>query len=295
MIKIIILLCMLASVQAFRCINFYGLEVPQKKFVCSWVHDPGWYLDKMKELIMIDSIRLPFSQEYVTCSDMRLMDSMVAECKSRNVSIILDYHRGYSDHQGPFPVETGITKDMWIDTLLYVLDRYHKEPHVKAITLFNEIQGFDKDAAESIQRDAVDIIESIYPKRYIYMLGCPDWGKDCTDMWKSVPAENIMIEMHTYGFAKGKLPPPGYDVFVGEIGWRKNETSTFDEIRTMLRRRRIKDICLWTVGHSSDTDNLFQDDCITTNQFIVDGFNSLFANYTPTCLRGTNNSRYIRL
>ena len=125
MLKFLILCLLITKCISFRCINFYGLEVQQQKLVCSWVHDPGWYLDKMKELIQIDSIRLPFSQEYVTCSDMKLMDLMVLDCKSRNISIILDYHRGYADHQGPSPIETGIKKTCglihycmsWIDII----------------------------------------------------------------------------------------------------------------------------------------------------------------------------------
>lgn len=272
---------------AYRCINFYGLEVPQTKLVCSWVHNPEWYLDQVKDLIAIDSIRLPFSQEYITCNnDFRFMDEIIEACANRNISVILDYHRGYADHQGASPIEDGITEDMWLDTLLFVLQRYIHKLHVRAISIFNEFQGTNKQEIETIQRKAVLFLEDVFPKRYEYMVGCADWGKDCSGMWESLPTNNTYIEMHTYGFAPGKLPSNTQKLFVGELGWKQNETETFNHFKRIVHHRRIQNICLWTLAHSHDTDNLFQDDCITVNKHIQQGFNSLFESYKPQCLRG---------
>ena len=274
--------------ESFRCVNFYGLETPEKKFVCSWRHEPSWYLDKMKAILHIDSIRLPFSYEYASCSDFKEMDSFIVSCQEKNISVILDYHRGYADHQGMSPIEKEITKDMWIDMLITILDRYESKLNVVAISLFNEFQITNTSLAESLQLEAIDAIEAVFPNRYQYMVSCIDWGKDCSSMWKSVPNNRTLVEVHTYGFSPGKLPLTGSNVFIGELGWRRNETKEFNTFKTLVKRRRIKDICLWTVSHSRDTDNLFQDDCETPNDFIVDGFNSLFTWTQPQCLRGNH-------
>jgi hypothetical protein len=277
-------------VKAYRCVNFYGLEVPQKKLVCSWQHDPSWYLEKMKQVIKIDSVRLPFSYEYVCCSNMTDMDAFIDSCEKLGIDVILDYHRGFADHQGGSPIENGITKEMWINALLYILERYQDRPHVRAIGLFNEFQGFDKLSAESLQQEAVTAIEDIFPGRFEYMLGCVDWGKDCTDMWNAIPNNRSLVEMHSYGFFVGKPPTVHHRVFVGEIGWRANETNNFNLFKQIVRKRRIKDICLWTVAHSMDTKTLFQDDCETINQDIADGFNSLFDWHQLQCLRGSSTN-----
>jgi len=285
--KFFVFVLLFIPVPAYRCVNFYGLEVPQKKFVCSWVHEPKWYLEKMKKLIKIDSVRIPFSYEYASCSDFRELDNFIRDCQNLEISVILDYHRGYSDHQGPSPVENGITKAMWIDMLIHVLERYHDQPHVKAITLFNEFQGTDYMTWQAMQLEAVTSLEDIFPGRYEYMLGCVDWGKDCSNMWNKVPNERSYIEIHSYGFGLGRYPNNRNKIFVGEIGWRANETSNFQEFKTIVRKRRIRDICLWTVAHSDDTKSLFQNDCETVNTDIQNDFNSLFDWNNISCLRGS--------
>jgi len=271
---------------AYRCLNFYGLETPSKKLVCSWQNPVDWYLDQAQKLLHIDSIRVPFSQEYVGCSDIKELDQVIDFAANRNISVILDYHRGFSDHQGSSPSEGNITEDIWIDTWLYVLDRYQNKTNIRALSLFNEFQGFDINMTEQMQINLVQVIESLFPGRYTYMLGCIDWGKDCSNMWKTLPVKNAMVEMHTYSFATGKLPSTNVPVFVGEVGIRKNESAPFDIFRRLVKRKGIKDICLWTLAHSHDTDNMFLDDCVTPNNYVIDRFNSLFLDQKPTCLRG---------
>lgn len=273
-------------VSGYRCINIYGLEVPQEKFVCSWQNNMDWYLDKAREVIEIDSVRLPFSYEYMSCSNKTLMDDFVRLCQRKGIDVILDYHRGYSDHQGSSPVEDKITYDMWVDMLTYTLDRYESYSVVKAIGLFNEFQTTNKTYVEDLQRRAVEELEERFPNRFEYMLGCADWSKDCSGMWTTLPNNRSWIEMHSYGFAKGLLPSNTNRVFVGEIGWRHNESSQFNEFRLLVKKKRIKNMCLWTLAHSHDTDNLFYNDCVTINQEISQGFNSLFDQHSIQCLRG---------
>ena len=273
---IIILVVMLVLVDAYRCVNFYGLEVEQQNFVCYWKHEPGWYLKNMKDVIKIDSVRLPFSYEYITNTDMSRMDDFIRLCRDLDIDIILDYHRGYASHQGPSPVEEGISENMWIGALLYVLSKYEPMYNVKAITLFNEFQGNDTVYAEEMQREAVNIIEYMFPGRFEYMLGCVDWGKNCTGMWTTLPTESSWVEVHSYGFSVAELEDYHNKVFVGEFGWTQSQLSNYTIFRDTIMRKGIHNVCLWTVAHSHDTEGLYHDDCETINEQIAKQFNELF-------------------
>lgn len=294
MTRLLFFAFLLPLAEAYRCINFYGLETEAQSLVCSWKHEPGWYLQKAKDVINIDSIRLPFSYEYVASSDMEEMDCFIQSANELGLLVILDYHRGFKDHQGFSPIEGSITYEIWIETLVQVLDRYQNQDNVKAITLFNEYQGKDVLYWGQLLINTADYLETIFPRRYTYMLSCVDWGKNCTDLFELSPfPHNLMVEVHVYGFTHwtqdnykdsfpSKIPVGG--IFVGEIGWRKYEIQNwFQNFRAFSRQKRLVHFCLWTVAHSSDTDNLFEDDCETINMDMANAFNSLFDK--AKCLR----------
>lgn len=273
--------------RAFRCINFYGLETEFQKPVCSWKHNPGWYMQRAIEKMQIDTVRIPFSYSYASCSDFQVLDEMVQQAASLNLSVILDYHRGYNSHQGESPVEGAISEDDWIDMLLVVADRYENHPNVRGLDLFNEPQKWNKTGYEKLYRDAVQAIEVWFPNRYNLWVGCADWGKDCSGMWSSLPSNRTVVSVHTYSFAgkewESRFPITGV---VGEVGWRSNDTEWINEFTRYIRRKRMKGVCLWTIAHSHDTDNFFRDDCETMNDDVINAFNAMF--FRSTCLRGTN-------
>lgn len=286
----------LARVLSFRCVNFYGFETPAKVPVCSWKHPPGWYLDNLKTTMGIDSVRIPFSYEYASCEpEMQGLQELVSNCTQRNLSVILDYHRGYADHQGASPVEKDITFEMYSELWLSVLDAFADNPGVRALSLFNEYQGTNKTDAENLQIRLARIIESVHPGRYIYLLGCANWGTDCKDMYTQLSSETFvsraMTEIHIYDFHGPldplKFPPAGTKVFVGEIGWMDWSTAWAKSTISYLRVRRIKDVCMWTIAHSNDTGNLYADDCETAKNETIQLFNSLYDH--PQCLRGNHS------
>lgn len=291
------LFILLASfARAFRCINFYGLETSSKTPVCSWKHPPEWYLDNLKSSMGIDSVRIPFSYEYVSCDEgMQGLRSLVSRCAERNLSVILDYHRGYADHQGPSPVEKDITFEMYSELWLTLLDDFSGYNNVRALSLFNEYQGTNATEAEMQQLQMARLIESVHPGRYMYMLGCAVWGTDCRGMYSSLNKETFadrsMIEIHVYDFHGPldpfKFPPAQFKVFVGELGWMDFSTSWAKSAVSYLRARRIKDACMWTIAHSNDTGNLYKDDCETLKNETVSIFNSLYQH--PVCLRGSHS------
>jgi hypothetical protein len=270
---------------AFRCLNFYGIETESTKPVCSWKHAPSWYMQRAKEKLGIDRIRVPFSYSYGSCGDWQALDDLVQQAKAESLQVILDYHRGYEDHQGESPVEGLISKDDWIDMLITVAQRYEKHPHVIALDLFNEPQLFNKTLYEGLYREAITALESVLPQRYEYWVGCADWGKDCSGMWSSLPTNRTVVSVHTYSFAgkdwATRFPANGV---VGEVGWRTNDTQWISEFTSFVRRKRMQGLCLWTVAHSHDTDNFFQDDCETMNDAVIQAFQGMF--FSPQCLRG---------
>lgn len=284
-----------AIAAAFRCVNFYGLETPETKLVCSWKHPASWYLDQLQQSIGIDSVRIPFSYEYVSRSPkMEGLHELVDICSSRKLSVILDYHRGYADHQGPSPIEKDITFEMYSELWLFVLDQFAGNPTVTALSLFNEYQGQNKTEAELLQMRMARIIESVFPSRFIYMFGCAVWGTDCAGMYSNLKQEPFwdrsFIEIHTYSFQgpvdPNKFPSEG-KIFVGELGWYDDATDWAHSMISFLKAKGIKDVCFWTIAHSHDTANLYEDDCETPKNTTMSIFNSLYA--LPRCLRGSHS------
>jgi hypothetical protein len=282
---------------AYRCINFYGIETEAAKPVCSWVHEPGWYLEDLVKRAHIDSIRLPFSYQYASCGNFTWLDKVIFEAAARNISVILDYHRGYADKQGPRPVEGDITEFDWGTIWLLILHRYVQYTNIKALTLFNEWQDMNKTEAQAMQLRLAREIENEFPGRYEYMFGCVDWGKDCSGMFEHLSDEvfskRAFVEIHMYGFTnytterlESMLPKKPLRTFVGELGWMNstNETTWAQTSVKWLKRKRVSDICFWTLAHSIDTGGFYKDDCITVEQDKIDLFNSLYD--PPTCLRG---------
>lgn len=303
MIQLVTLFSLLLyNCHAYRCVNFYGIETEAAKPVCSWVHDPSWYLNELVKKMHIDSIRLPFSYQYVSCGNFTSMDNIIHAAYVQNISIILDYHRGYADKQGPRPVEDGISEFDWGTIWLLVLNRYQQYPNIKALTLFNEWQDMDRKEAEDMQLRLVREIEIEFPGRYEYMLGCVDWGKNCAGMYTSLSNEPFFnrtyVEVHMYAFIKYTMnqweeifPKKPLRTFVGEFGWINNEQETeWAKVAIRwLKRKQIFDVCFWTLAHSADTGGLYKDDCITEETTKMDMFNSLFD--PLTCLRGRNSQR----
>lgn len=283
--KLFLWLAVFKIAAAFRCINFYGIETESQKPVCSWKHPPQWYMQRAREKMKVDTLRIPFSYSYASCSNFTALDSMIDDAKKENLAVVLDYHRGYDTHQGESPVEGAITEDDWIDMLLLVADRYNKVPHVIALDLFNEPQKWDKTRYETLYRNAIAAIETEFPNRYDLWVGCSDWGKDCSGMWETLPSNRTVVSVHTYSFAgkdwATRFPKTGV---VGEVGWTANDTQWIQEFTKYIRRKRMKGLCFWTIAHSHDTDNFFQDDCETMNDNVVQTFNNMF--FEPSCLRG---------
>lgn len=293
MILLLILLHLALATPPIRCVNFYGIETERKAPVCDWQHEPKWYLQKLKEGYGLNSIRLPYSKEYVAGGDWKKMDAIVETCHVMDIKIIVDYHRTYSTHQGKIPTE-GITLGQFLDTHLAVLNRYQDK--IWGVSIFNEIQITDQDYTNEINHMAVHAIESQFPHKYRYFLGCANWGHNCSAIELPQGLENrSFVDIHQYPFTDNittraeifpaRIPPDRW--FVGEIGAKDEEIPWLRAYLDYLDQRNVTNLCYWTIGHSSDTGGLWKDDCETMIQAKVDLLAEFF-NHTenpPPCIR----------
>lgn len=274
-----------------RCINFYGLETPYKNFVCSWKNSPEFYLRRLQDDMGINTVRLPFSYEYIASGDVVMLESFIQLCQRLGIDIILDWHRTWSSHQGAVP-EEGITLDIFVSAWMNLLDRFKVYANVKGVGIFNEIQlNNDFNYTSKVHRYIVPMLEAQFPNRFSYFLGCPSWGGNCSDMhYEDMPTWNrTFIEVHKYRFS-GVSNRADWDVsipshipsskwFIGEVGWKQqiDQDATWAKgFLQYLVQRNITNVCLWTIAHSGDTDGWFKDDCET--------FDTLKANEVMTTI-----------
>lgn len=265
--------------QPLKCMNFYGLENDRKGFVCDWVHPPEFYVDKLQRELGINTIRLPFSYEYTTQGDLSKMDNFIQMAKSKNIRIILDYHRTWSSHQGPLP-EEGISMQTFINAWIHLLHRFQMYDNIFGVGVFNEIQSRDVQYTLRMHEQVISSIESVFPNRFSYFAGCPQWGGDCSEIDLShMPTWNrTFIEIHKYHFSGTgdnrdwdfSMPKriPADKWFVGETGWKHDiphEREWAKRFIEYLKQREIQNVCYWTIAHSGDTDGWFRDDCETYN------------------------------
>jgi Cellulase (glycosyl hydrolase family 5) len=300
--KLLVILQLVVATPPIRCVNFYGIETERKCPVCDWQHDPRWYLQKLKEGYGLNAIRLPYSREYATGNDFRKLDEMIDTCKEMDIKVILDYHRTYSTHQGKVPTE-GITLGQFLDTHIGLLNRYQSK--IWGVSVFNEIQITDGNYTNRINHMAVNAIESQFPDKYYYFLGCANWGHDCSSITIPQGFENrTFIDIHQYPFTDNQTTRaimfpdriPSENYFVGEIGCKNEEIGWLRTYLDYLETRRIRNLCFWTISHSSDTGGLWKDNCETIEQEKVDLLADFFNHSVPLppCARRLRR-RYIEL
>lgn len=278
-LRLLLLSMYIALGNAFRCINFYGLETEAADVVCGWKHAPWWYLSRLQASSMaIDTIRVPFSYDYVARNNFTNMDSLMTDANRLNMNVILDYHRTSSSHQSKHP-DAEISLLSFFETWTKVIDRYQAYPNVYALDLFNEPQDVDTDYVNSFHYKMVNMLELRYPGRFVYVLSCPVWGSDCRNVdtaFPGIPSNRIRIGIHLYPFTSTEysmdsLFPksiPAHKWIVGETGYMHTDRQNvewFQSFLTYLKKRNITDVCLWTIAHSSDTGGWFDDNCETIN------------------------------
>lgn len=271
------------NLHPIKCINYYGFETERRKPVCDWVHQPDFYLRTLKEYLEINTIRLPFSYQYVHDDHIEDLDNFVNLTSSYNIQVILDYHRTWANHQGPIPTE-GITISKITEVWFKLANRYYQNPFVLGLGIFNEYQGQNTTYLNLYHESIIRYVEKHFPGRYYYFIGCSNWGHDCNNITYRLPGireDRILIDFHTYHFtftseekqnleqAIDKQLPlsiPSSNIFVGELGWKQDVSYEKDwAIKTLnhFKSRNISSVCGWTIAHSHDSGGWFNDDCLT--------------------------------
>jgi len=295
-VKIFLLFALVArALASIRCVNFYGLETERKAPVCDWQHEPKWYLQQLKDWYGLNTVRLPYSREYAAGNDFKKMDDIIKTCNDMGLRVILDYHRTYSTHQGKTPIE-GITVGQFVDTHIGLLNRYQDK--IWGVSVFNEIQLNDAEYTNRINHMIVNAVESQFPLKYTYFLGCARWGHDCHGITIPEGFQNrSFIDIHQYPFTDNQstrdttFPSsiPASNYFVGEIGAKPEEMPWLRSYLDYLTSRQISNLCFWTISHSSDTGGLWHDNCEDMDRGKVDLLASFFnhqnSNPLPPCPR----------
>lgn len=268
----------ITSSPIIRGISIYGHEV-DGRFTCSQSNPIDYYLQKLQEM-GFNSIRVPFSYQYVQSGDFSSMDHFFDIVQNYNMSVVLDFHRVNNHAQSPVPTD-GISQEAFWDAWVVIANRYKDHPELVALELFNEYQGNDRNYWNNFMKQTILYIEERIPNRYNYIVNGHSWGGSL----EGISLEDLSIKdrikysIHTYIFSGDSVPSHWDEVYgsypektiVTEWGFRAppdpNEDQTWwaKMFIEYLKKRNIKNTYFWTLAFSDDTKALFLDDCVTIN------------------------------
>jgi len=260
-------------------ISFYGLETSLRNYVCSWANPLEFYFSTLKKL-SFNSIRLPFSQDYILANNFEVMDEFFDLAVKYDFNITLDFHRVNEDYQSYSPI-SNIPLEEFLKTWYIVIDRYQHNPKLFGISVFNEYQGADDAWYNSLLKTILLAIDSQFPNNsFLYLAGCSNWSGNCrkTDVEDLPFSDRVHYAWHKYFFSSdpanyttewersvGKYPQKiileewGFQYIPEEIEWA-------EEFIVWLKEKNITNNFYWTIAHSMGTDGLFMDnDCTTIN------------------------------
>lgn len=261
--------------------SIYGLCTPLKNFVCSWQHPVEYYISKLHDL-GFNSLRVPIALQYIEEGDFSKLDHFVEQATIYNMSVLLDMHRMFYDHQDFSPFEHGVTKERFITGWLTVLERYYNSTNVKAMNVYNEYQGTDIAFLTNYSKEVLNYVEYYFPNRYVYYITGHMWSGSLENFTLEDLSfsDRVFYSVHKYWFS-GTQDPDHFDyehdwdlsmpknltkkIVVGEWGFKNNEKEIKWAVRFIkyLKKRGIRDTCFWTVSNSHDTGGLWHDDCET--------------------------------
>lgn len=282
-----------------RGINWYGHETELGKFTCTWQHPTEHYLEKLRDM-GFNSLRVPFSYQYVQNGDFSSLDYFFNIVGNYNMTVVLDFHRVNNYAQSPVPTD-GINQEQYWDAWTTIANRYKNHKELVALELFNEYQGSDAAYWNNLMKKTILHIEDKIPQRFDYIINGMNWGGNLA----GISAEDLPIKdrvhysIHTYIFS-GNSVPSNWDVafgsypektIVSEWGFRtasegQDETWWGKMFIDYLKRRNIQDSYFWCLSHSGDTHALFYDNCEDINWEKFNIIKTLWEKQEKRMLRG---------
>lgn len=266
-----------------RALNLYGVETPLQNCVCSWTQPCEFYMDQALQL-GFNSFRIPFSAEYVNQGNFAVLDRIVQKAQQINATLILDYHRTWSGHQGDWS-ETSLQP--FLSVWERVLDRYKSYPVAQFVDLYNEYQQPNTPDNvrfwNDIMTQSILHLEGKFPDRFHWIVGGTNWGGNLKGIQVSVPdhvEERVMYSLHKYVFSSG---PGSYEqdwdyssngygpdkLIIGEFGWMTEDPEQVEwaqQFLQYLQKKNIRNTAFWTVAHSHDTNGIWKDSCVELDQ-----------------------------
>ena len=283
-----------------RGINWFGHETELGKFTCSWQHPTEYYLEKLQQM-GFNSLRIPFSYQYIQNGDFSSLDHFFNIVGNYNMTVVLDFHRINNHAQSPIPTD-GISQEQFRDAWVTIANRYKDHKELVALELFNEYQGSDANYYNDIMKKTILHIEERIPQRFEYVVGGHSWGGNLAGITlEDLPIKDrIKYSIHTYIFS-GNSVPANWDIAFGsypekvqvtEWGFRtpdegEDQTWWARMFIDYLKKRNIRNTYFWCLSHSGDTRALFYDDCQTVNWEKLKIIQTLWQDEEKRMLRGS--------
>ena len=283
-----------------RGINWFGHETELGKFTCSWQHPTEYYLEKLQQM-GFNSLRIPFSYQYIQNGDFSSLDHFFNIVGNYNMTVVLDFHRINNHAQSPVPTD-GISQEQFGDAWVTIANRYKDHKELVALELFNEYQGSDANYYNDIMKKTILHIEERIPQRFEYVVGGHSWGGSLSGITlEDLPIKDrIKYSIHKYIFS-GNSVPSDWDISFGsypekvqvtEWGFRtpdegEDQTWWGRMFIDYLKKRNIRNTYFWTVANSQDTKALFYDDCQTVNWEKLKIIQTLWQDEEKRMLRGS--------
>lgn len=268
-------------------ISLFGLETEHRGFMCDWVHPVDHYMNEIAYL-GFNIIRVPFSYQYIIEGNLGLLDHIVDVANRLSISIVLDFHRVWSNTQQPTPFDYGMTEEQFQETWIKLLRRYENSKSVCCHNAYNEFVPDDPNYLIQYTTRLFDLVENTFPGRYMHAATGVRWSGSLRGIsLENLPyRDRIFYSVHKYSFSGtghrddwdlsfGDVGLPVERLIVGEWGWVGSDSNQVDWAKSFidyLKEKNITNTIYWSLSQSGDTGNLYADDCVT---FRWDNFNLL--------------------
>ena len=257
-----------------RCTNFFGLETQLYNTDCAWVQPAKFYIDELGRR-GFNYLRIPFSAGYIERGDFSILDNIFSSVSQWNMSILLDWHRNRNvGWQGDWLDD--LSRDDYLQLYTLLISKYQFNPSLTMLGLFNEYKGLDIGYWKTEMEFIVLYFEKLFPNRFHWVIGCPQWSGNCHDMdWSHLNfSDRILIDIHKYSWSRiidkayeedweYSFPKNKSNVLLGEWGWKSDlpeQIAWASHFIQWLKKNNVSNSCFWvSVSNSYDTSGLWKD------------------------------------